>query len=201
MDIAIPFDVHLPGFLPPTHQTDTSRPGHRVSTSYGLLVNATLGWADHLQPFASSKTTRSLFANNSLRPESTDQSSSPYQEFVVKRHKLPNAVNPLAPIGTERHFTLKPELKTGSPVECIVTVPEWIDINGGERSFRITMRMRAKRDVLLPGTIPGLIGTAGSQGGQEGGVASQAVDGETVLPEEASDNENNVISFATRKSS
>ena len=72
-------------------------------------------------------------------------SISQFAEFGIRRHRLPSAVPGLAPERQERHFTLKPEGDFPSPVECVVTVPDWVDVNGEERSLKVSLRMRAKR--------------------------------------------------------
>ena len=55
----------------------------------------------------------------------------------------------LAPERQERHYTLKPETNSfESPVECVVTVPDWVDVYGEEKSLKVSLRMRAKKPVV-----------------------------------------------------
>lgn len=50
--------------------------------------------------------------------------------------------------GTERHYSLKPATDSTSPIECIVSVPDWVDVNGGEKDLKISIRIRARREAV-----------------------------------------------------
>jgi hypothetical protein len=75
--------------------------------------------------------------------------TSPYQTFNIHRHRLPSALNHRAINATEKNFNLKPGPDSTSPIECIVTIPEWVDCYGQEKDLRIGIRVRARRAAIL----------------------------------------------------
>jgi hypothetical protein len=91
---------------------------------------------------------RSRFDQYFLPKSSTSNSpvtsSSKHTLFDIIRHRLPAAIS-LSDRPAERQYTLKPEADPDSPVECIVMCPDWVDVNGPERSLKIVLRLRAKR--------------------------------------------------------
>lgn len=162
---AIPFDLRLPGWLPPTHLSALT------DTSYGVIAAAVIGWVDPVQacPLAAIAPTRqtlfSLQPNRGLpritksskgktelnssassppQPAVDERSTSKWTPFEIRRHKLPIAINPSA-IEGEKHYSLRPDESSTSPVECVVSVPDWVNIHGGERSLRVSLRVRARR--------------------------------------------------------
>ncbi|KAK4690062.1 hypothetical protein P7C73_g25, partial [Tremellales sp. Uapishka_1] len=86
-----------------------------------------------------------LFPNPSLQTSHTGKSASKFCTFSIRRHRLPSSIPGLTPERTERHYTLKPEKDSESPVECVVTVPDWVDVNGEEKSLKVSLRLRARR--------------------------------------------------------
>nr|XP_019050465.1 hypothetical protein I302_00899 [Kwoniella bestiolae CBS 10118]OCF29395.1 hypothetical protein I302_00899 [Kwoniella bestiolae CBS 10118] len=95
----------------------------------------------------SSKPFDSIFGNHSLLAKSIEKSSSKWSPFTIQRHRLPSAIGHSAQERTERHFTLRPEADSTSPVECVVTVPDWVDVNGEEKSLKVSLRVRARKPV------------------------------------------------------
>ncbi|OCF56500.1 hypothetical protein L486_05350 [Kwoniella mangroviensis CBS 10435] len=98
----------------------------------------------------SSKPFEYIFGNHSLLAKSIEKSSSKWTPFTVQRHRMPSAVVPYPQGATERHFTLRPESDSTSPVECVVTVPDWVDVNGEEKSLKVSLRVRARKPVAEP---------------------------------------------------
>ncbi|ODN86543.1 hypothetical protein L198_07237 [Cryptococcus wingfieldii CBS 7118] len=165
--LALPFDMRLPGWLPSTQASDMT------ATSYGCLVKAVVGWTgpsssssaasssssassdvfmdDILpsRPYTKTSPASRLFGNSSLLPSSSHPSSSKFSSFTILRHRIaPPSSSAQAPEVQERHFTLKPEKDSTSPVECVVSVPEFVDVNGEEKSLKISLRIRARKDVF-----------------------------------------------------
>jgi hypothetical protein len=148
---SVPFDLRLPGWLPPSHVSAMT------NTSYGALAQATVGWADSLSAIealhkASSKHRDPLFPNPSLSSQHTAKGTSQFAPFEVLRHSLPSALRGFETDRVERHFTLKQDDDCPSPVECVVSVPDWVDVNGGERSLRIALRLRARKTTKVAKT-------------------------------------------------
>lgn len=50
---------------------------------------------------------------------------------------------------TEKSYNVAPAADSTSPIECIVTVPEWVDCYGRERDLRIGIRVRARKGAIL----------------------------------------------------
>ncbi len=159
--LAIPFDLPVPGWLPPSHVSPMT------STAYGVMAHSELGWAETSSPpqresLISHKSTdnhrrssfrrnhsNGLFPRQSLDPTSTDKSASKFISFTIHRHHLlPPGLN-LANGRTERHFVLRPEVDSASPIECVVTAPSWVDVNGGEKALKVTLRVRGRRNDVL----------------------------------------------------
>jgi DsbC/DsbD-like thiol-disulfide interchange protein len=73
---------------------------------------------------------------------------SPYQEFLVRRHKLPSALIVGVQDDAKKSYTLQSTANSATPVECYVTVPEWVDINGDEKSIKIVLKLRARKEAV-----------------------------------------------------
>ena len=166
LQLAVSFDMRLPGWLPPSHASAN------VSIAFGAEAHVVIGWvegcsapapsrapligghpmtrsmAQHLQSpsrFAASPSkTKALFSNSSLQLASSCNSASKYTPFTVRRHHIPSAVRGHAFVSGERHYTIKPTEST-CPVECVVSVPEWVDVNGDERALKVSLRVRARQ--------------------------------------------------------
>ncbi|ORX35217.1 hypothetical protein BD324DRAFT_631851 [Kockovaella imperatae] len=156
--VAIPFDLRLPGWLPASQALDLT------ATSYGVMAKARLGWTS---PFM--MVPRKSSSNRSLASYHTTYLSSEFTRFSIQRHRRLGPVAGLAPERQERHFALKPETKDfDSPVECVVTVPDWVDVNGEEKSLKVSLRLRAKRPAAIPETsTPRQRSTTPSEGSDE----------------------------------
>lgn len=113
--------------------------------------------------------------------------ASEWQAITVVRHRVPAPPCGTASIfaaetGAEqtlRHYTLRPAENSPSPVECVVSVPETIDINGP--TLRVSVRLRAREGF----TIAGWGGEEGQATGlfrSQQGVEASA-NGETFVPE------------------
>jgi hypothetical protein len=199
MRMAVPFDLRLPGWLPPTHSSEMT------ITAYGLVVRAVLGWAspapaaalaphshshshshsasitgsrirthspsssidstrhaptppqveseaqcsgpvrprpirsrsrhnfDTLFPFAASASTRTI-----------ETATSRYTEFTIRRHRHPRSVGA---VGDQiRQFAIKPTNGVDCPVECFVTLPDWVDVHSQDRTIKIAISLRAWKE-------------------------------------------------------
>lgn len=58
----------------------------------------------------------------------------------------------------EKFYNIKPGADSTSPVECMVGVPDWVDVYGDERSFRITLRVKARREGVDLGLVKKVLG-------------------------------------------
>ena len=140
ISLAVPFDLRIPGWLPPTHVSEMT------NTSYGAVVSGQLGWLDApLPPDPSTVFKKSLFFNQSLLATATADMSSRFSEFTIRRHRLPPLLGNEVVERPDRNYTLRPDPKSASPVECIVTVPDWVDVNGDEKSLKVSLRLRARQ--------------------------------------------------------
>ncbi|KAJ9102560.1 hypothetical protein QFC21_002961 [Naganishia friedmannii] len=84
------------------------------------------------------------------------KSSSQWQPVQIVRHRAPTP-SPFPPGTTDaetmfpniplRHYTLKPAENSPSPVECVVSVPETIDINGP--TLKVSVRLRARNGHVI----------------------------------------------------
>ncbi|ORY29829.1 hypothetical protein BCR39DRAFT_505406 [Naematelia encephala] len=173
ISLGMPFEIRLPGWLPPTHvssMTSTSYGAIAAATIGWLVPGSSVASDIALSPLSgrSSKsprrstssvnnprTTRLLrppptpgrhfdsFLNNSVLDTSSYRASAEYTEIDIRRHRHPNAITPNAS-HAERHYSLRAEGSSASPIECIVSVPEWVDLNGPERSLKVSLRIRAR---------------------------------------------------------
>ncbi|WWC68563.1 uncharacterized protein I206_102492 [Kwoniella pini CBS 10737] len=174
IQLAVVFDMRLPGWLPPSHDTDLT------TISYGLIAQSTVGWTDsattiyaapsiacssssillngtdistkYIQPMRpivvkprASKSFDSIFGNHSLLAKSTEKSQSTWSPFIVQRHRLPCAIGTSIQDPTDRVFILTPGIDSMSPIECVTTTADWVDINGDEKSLKINLKVRARR--------------------------------------------------------
>lgn len=136
--LAVPFDLRLPGWLPPTFLSVMT------DTSYGCVAEVQISWLED----SVSVRPKAILSNPSLYPSAFTRAISKYSEFTVRRHRVPMTVNGRVPERGERHFTLgNGGSSSASPLECILTVPEWIDVNGEEKSLKVSLRVRARRPV------------------------------------------------------
>jgi hypothetical protein len=153
VELAVAFDLRLPGWLPPTHRA------FLTNTEYGIIVQSKIGWTEaaaevYGQPRAGDK----CVATRYLRRQATllshiatmeEKHTSTYQTFNVHRHRLPSALNHRIKNSTEKSYNVTPAANSTSPIECIVTVPEWVDCYGRERDLRIGIRVRARKGAII----------------------------------------------------
>ena len=137
--IAIPFHIRIPGWLPP------SQAHFHCLTAYGLVAQASIGWSE--DPLRDILPNKKLEHNKSLRRDATSSPCSSFVDFSLRRHRMPISTPGNAQELGEKHFAVRTDHNAYSPVDCIVTVPEWIDVNGDERSFKIVLQMRAKEEL------------------------------------------------------
>ncbi|OXG15400.1 hypothetical protein C367_05547 [Cryptococcus neoformans Ze90-1] len=162
LQLVLPFDLRLPGWLPSSYNNDMT------FTGYGCVVEAIIGWTEPVSispSFASSiglvpephgltkpkprSAFESIFSNSTLLPTYSKKSVSKWQPFTIFRHRLHPPIGPTVPEVAERHYTLRPEVDSTSPIECVVTVPEFVDVNGEEKSLKVSLRVRARRDAII----------------------------------------------------
>lgn len=153
VELAVAFDLRLPGWLPPTHRA------FLTNTEYGLVVQSKIGWTEAAaEVYGQSKAGDKSVAIRSLRRQATllshiatmeEKHTSPYQTFSVHRHRLPSALNHRINNSTEKSYNVTPAANSTSPIECIVTVPEWVDCYGRERDLRIGIRVRARKGAII----------------------------------------------------
>lgn len=98
----------------------------------------------------------SLPHQSSTATAQTVKISSRWQPIEVVRHRAPTpsplpastadaeTIFPNIPL---RHYTLKPAENSPSPVECVVSVPETIDINGP--TLKVSVRLRARNGHVI----------------------------------------------------
>jgi hypothetical protein len=183
VQVAFPFDLRIPGWLPPSHESALTL------TAYGAISHAVLGWAEDPIPYSAScgvaipvlgessrravamptdvemrfdrsfrprqSRTRShldsFFSTYAYSPQprwtATERATSKYKEFLIRRHRLPGGIG--RPTPTIKHFTVKPEKGTNIPIECVVSLPDWVDVNDERKNVDITLRVRGKRTAAL----------------------------------------------------
>ncbi|KIR57534.1 hypothetical protein I314_06673 [Cryptococcus bacillisporus CA1873] len=162
LQFVLPFDLRLPGWLPSSYENDMTFIG------YGCVIEAIIGWAEPasvspnygdsigavpeprglIKP-KSRSVFESVFSNSTLLPSSSKKSVSKWQPFSIRRHRLHPPIGSTIPEISERHYTLRPEAGSTSPIECVVTVPEFVDINSEERNLKVSLRIRARRDAII----------------------------------------------------
>lgn len=162
LQFVLPFDLRLPGWLPSSYENDMTFIG------YGCVVEATIGWAEPVsvspnygdptgavpEPRGlikpkSRSVFESVFSSSTLLPSSSKKSVSKWQPFSVRRHRLHPPIGSTIPEISERHYTLRPEASSTSPIECVVIAPEFVDINSEEKNLKVSLRIRARRDAIV----------------------------------------------------
>lgn len=136
------FDLRLPGWLPPSLRI--SGRGSCAGVGYGVVATAVTSWCD-------ARMTPSMHRLSGLVQKSA---FSPYTEFIVRRHQMPTAITPNAPIESRSFIHIEEEtfsydINLGTailPVEATFTVPEVIDIYGDERALSVGIRIRIQPD-------------------------------------------------------
>ncbi|WVQ65031.1 uncharacterized protein L199_003201 [Kwoniella botswanensis] len=136
-------------YASPNVSSSSSSSSHSSSDS-DVLMECVIPVRPVIMIPKSSKPFESIFGNHSLLAKSIEKSSSKWTPFTIQRHRMPSAVVPYSQGATERHFTLRPESDSTSPVECVVTVPDWVDVNGKEKSLKVSLRVRARKPVAEP---------------------------------------------------
>ncbi|WWD16427.1 hypothetical protein CI109_100853 [Kwoniella shandongensis] len=167
--LAVAFDLRLPGWLPPSHDSDltTVAYGARVDTcsrwkeTSNLESGSALSLAEMLDSEYSTtgstsngspKSRRkssfdSIFSNQSLNLELLHRSSSKYTPFTIHRHCFPTSITGQPARIVDRQYLLFADADSKSPVECVLLIPEWVDINGEERSLKVKLKVRHRPGV------------------------------------------------------
>lgn len=184
LKLAIPIDLRLPGWLPPSHTSTMT------ATTYGVVVQMNMRWQGILLSNAMSavpvgrtymeNSSRSLkrehrnsfFVNHSLSPGTIEKSISPYFPFILRRHRIPASITGPAYQGVERHCLLTAGIDE-SPIDCVATVPDWVDVTGPEKALKVSLRIRV-RNLSSIGRKPPSPATEGaiSAVGNTGGLSS-----------------------------
>ncbi|KAL1411823.1 hypothetical protein Q8F55_002790 [Vanrija albida] len=118
LTLAVPFDLRVPGWLPSSYNSVLS------ATSFGVVATATVCWP-----------------RGRLLDAPARASTSPYTPFLVRRHRMPTAISPDAPVRMRAHH-----VRHDGPLDATFHVPEWVDIHGGERSLRVSVLLRVPED-------------------------------------------------------
>lgn len=150
--LAVGFDLRLPGWLP------SSRVSTHVTTEHGMIVRSSAGWTEaatlaydppHIgHRMIQTRTIRRSVSLLAQLSSTTESHTSPYTPITIRRHRLPSAMSDRHSDHTERHYSLKPANDSTSPIECIVSVPDWVDCNGGEKDLKVSIRVRARREAV-----------------------------------------------------
>ncbi|KAK8861654.1 hypothetical protein IAR55_002477 [Kwoniella newhampshirensis] len=203
----VQFDIRLPGWLPPSHDSGMTTVG------YGVRVDAIIGWIGQknvskrvepynglfstaVAPSGSAKTSsfdrqlakarpKSAFGsfsiNKSLQPGEIDFSSSKSTPFTVHRHRLPSAISGPASDLCAREFSLTANSEEWNPLDCVVIVPGWVDLHGPEPRLQVKLRIQAKRGLSLAQS-PLQNETATSVNGSAGSADVHMLDGFGSVP-------------------
>ena len=130
----------IPGWLPPSHDTTFA------NVSYGVKVEARIGWATSTPSLTGKSNPRkALGANTSLNPLTVRASMSDFTEFTVLRHRVPVSIEGRQSDLVKRSYRMSPAVESSCPLDCMVTVPEWVDINGGRSALRVTVKFRLRQ--------------------------------------------------------
>ncbi|GMK59888.1 hypothetical protein CspeluHIS016_0901050 [Cutaneotrichosporon spelunceum] len=126
--VDLPFDLRVPGWLPPSHLSRHS------STSYGLVAQATVGWANETQYLFSGFGATPLVVNGQFAL--ARMSRSAYTPLEVRRHRIPGPI----PVegATRRQYPFR--CKT-LPVDLTIRHAEYADL-GDPKGIKIEMQLR-----------------------------------------------------------
>ena len=174
--LAVPFELRVPGWLPPSHTSALT------NTSYGVCASATLGWSSTVLPslidqvrvggatrLPTKNSKAKRFFSNSFDLKADTKTSSEFITFDIRRHRLPRAFGRVAREREDRQYTLRPDMDSASPIECVVSTPDWVDVNGEEKSLKISLRLRARRNAILSDVAADV----GHTGGEEEGTQAE----------------------------
>ncbi|BEJ01617.1 hypothetical protein CcaverHIS631_0602990 [Cutaneotrichosporon cavernicola] len=123
------FDLRVPGWLPPSHLSRHS------STNYGLVADATVGWANETVFSGSGVSATPLLVDGQFAL--AQMSRSAYAPLEVRRHRIPGPI----PRGgaPRRHYPFR--CKT-LPVDLSIRHAEYADL-GDPKGIKIDMQLRA----------------------------------------------------------
>ncbi|WVR03745.1 hypothetical protein IAU60_000740 [Kwoniella sp. DSM 27419] len=202
MCVAVPVDLSVPAWLPPSHE-------YRHSTvSYGLIGKCKIGWASSPasgntiegsaidnqasssssdvsllgNPFKRAKRTitsfDSFFSGQLNSAQIFSKSSSDWSPFTLSRHYIPVSIFEPANPRIHKDKTVYPSVASRGPcaLECMVTVPDWVDLSAPEETLVITVKVKA---VYLSSTLacPRLVSSSPDLGRQANRAASDALSG------------------------
>lgn len=112
----MPFDLRIPAWVPQSAVISWT------ATMYGVMATAAVGWAHGggKQHTAVSK----------------------YVPFIVKRHRMPTAVEPSVNIPPREYWREAYSTQLDKVVSFCLGVPEWVDVHGETLVCRFRMRIR-----------------------------------------------------------
>lgn len=142
------------------HLMDVDNPIPVSSSPVPIMSAASPTYASRFFPRLKSVANALATAITLPSPSSSQQvtRTSDWQSIIVNRHRVPAPPCALpSVIGVDaavaetplRHYTLRPAENSPSPVECVVSVPETIDINGP--TLRVSVRLRARDGFTIAG--------------------------------------------------
>jgi hypothetical protein len=175
---AFPFVLCLPGWLPASHRTSCTNTayGIQIRTELGwatsksksaqhpsptdsptskpaqpTTVNHPKHWTDYQITKLRERRFQYVTLGQSLMQHRTERCRSVFIPFTIRRHRVPPPRT-----GVEqpvRHYALSKELNRLDPIQCLVSIPEWIDLNDDNDSFNVILRIRTRAPAppLRPG--------------------------------------------------
>lgn len=148
----------LPDALPHLMDVDNALP--MSSSPVPIMSAASPTYASRFFPRLKSVANALATAITVPSPSASQQvtRTSDWQPIAISRHRVPappcavpSVIGVDAPAAETllRHYTLRPAENSPSPVECVVSVPETIDINGP--TLRVSVRLRAREGFTIAG--------------------------------------------------
>ncbi|CAK9785505.1 unnamed protein product [Cutaneotrichosporon oleaginosum] len=134
--IDLPFDLRVPGWLPPSHVS------RHATTSYGLVAEATVGWANETH-YSRVPCATPLIVDGAFAPARTTRSA--YTPIRIKRHRLHQPMP--ADESPRRHWPFK--CKT-LPVDLTIKHAEYVDL-ADPKGIKIDMHLRANSSARCEG--------------------------------------------------
>lgn len=125
--IDLPFDLRIPGWLPPTHLT------HHTSVSYGVVSMATVGWANESVYSFFNYISPMRYASGELAVARTSRSA--YSAITIQRHCNPSVLN--------EHVSMRQNAFRSKvlPVDIMIKHAETVDLLD-PKGVKIDMHIR-----------------------------------------------------------
>lgn len=166
--------------------------GQSTTSSMPIPIGSGFGAASRFLPRLAKSVATAFtgFPAAQWEPEHTRTLRSEFKTVKVVRHRAPSTtslsldergntigqiVNPVE--APQRHFTLKPSEDSPSPIECMVSTPEIVDLDGP--SLRVSVRLRARK--MASSAPPALPGTEASHAVPAGFMRSTDEDGDVPM--------------------